>query len=274
MKGIIFLGCSYTWGQGLYFYSGFDTLVLPENEYTFNQKEVSHAQIKYKNKFRFARIVADEYKTFEVTRNINGGCEDNSLEFLDNLFVTNFVHEDFSYIILQISHIFRNKFKFEIDGITYESVLDPNNERVDVHNPFYKWYDDNNITPDIWRDLFIKQQVERIKERLLYYEEKGIKSKIITWQEDIVPYLKNDLFLNEKFVRLSYNNNDFETISLLQKTHPNMTIKYDYDSFGDNSPMDHHPSKLCHEVIAESIIKNINKEYEQPTIHPIQRRII
>ena len=26
MKGIIFAGCSYTWGQGLYYYSGLETL--------------------------------------------------------------------------------------------------------------------------------------------------------------------------------------------------------------------------------------------------------
>ena len=67
MNGIVFLGCSFTWGQGLYFYSGLDTLKLPDNEYMFNQNEVTHAHIMYKNKFRFARLVADEFKTFELS---------------------------------------------------------------------------------------------------------------------------------------------------------------------------------------------------------------
>ncbi len=35
-----------------------------------------------------------------------------------------------------------------------------------------------------------------------------------------------------------------------------MTIMYD-EFFGDNPPKDHHPSKLCHQVISNSIIKNI-----------------
>lgn len=274
MKGIIFLGCSYTWGQGLYYYSGFDTLKEPLNEYTFNQKDISHAQIKYKNKFRFARLVADEFNTFEVARNVNGGNEDNSFKFLGNLFITNFVYDDFSYIILQISHIYRNSFKFELDGVPYESTINPKDIRVDEHNKFYKWYDSNNITPDVWKDMFLSQQVERIKNKLLFYESKGIKSKIISWQEEIIPYLKNDLFLNEKLVRFTYEDDIFESISILQEKHPNMTIKYDYETFGDNTPQDHHSSKLCHEIIAESIIKNIKSEYEQPTIHTIQRRII
>ena len=28
-KGMVFAGCSFTWGQGLYYYSGMDTLQEP-----------------------------------------------------------------------------------------------------------------------------------------------------------------------------------------------------------------------------------------------------
>jgi hypothetical protein len=271
MKGIAFLGCSFTWGQGLYYYSGLDTLKFSKDEYTFNQREVTHAQIMYKNKFRFARLVADEFKTFELGKNINGGSEDHSFEYFDRLFITNFCHEDFSYIILQISHIFRNSFIYEIDGMEYKASLDPRHERLELDNPFYKWYDTNNMTEETWKDMFIKQQVERIHKKLKFYESKGIKSKIITWQEDVIPYIKNDLFLNEKFVTLEYENKTFESISLLQKEYENMTIKYDYDFFGEAPPLDHHPSKLCHKVIANSLIKNIKKteEHEHTSIHTI-----
>ena len=262
MNGIVFLGCSFTWGQGLYFYSGLDTLKLPDNEYMFNQNEVTHAHIMYKNKFRFARLVADEFKTFELCKKINGGCEDHSFKFLDKLFITDYCYDDFDYIVLQISHIFRNNFEFEYNGKIYKTNLDPRHERNEPDNSFYKWYDSNNITEDIWKDMFIKQQVEKIHKKIEFYERRGIKSKIITWQEDVIPYIKNDLFLNEKFVTLEYNNKFYESISLLQKEYQNMTIKYDYDFFGDNPPLDHHPSKLCHEVIANSLIKSI-KETEK-----------
>jgi len=256
MKGILFLGCSFTWGQGLYFYSDLDTLIRPNDEYSFNQKDVSHAQIKYKNRLRFPRLVANHFKTFEHTRSINGGCEDHSFEFLDNLFVQDFVYEDFSYMIIQISHVFRNSFKFQYNGINYTTNLDPRNERENPNEPFYSWYDENNMTYDLYRNEFIKQQVERLKEKIIFYEDKGIKCKVISWQEEIVPFIYQDLVLNEKFVKLEYDNKTFDTISLLQKAYPNMTIMYD-EFFGDNPPKDHHPSKLCHQVISNSIIKNI-----------------
>lgn len=256
MNGILFLGCSFTWGQGLYFYSDLDTTILPKDEYSFNHKDVSHAQIKYKNKLRFPRLVANHFNTFEHTRSINGGCEDHSFEFVDNLFQRDFVYEDFSYMIIQISHLFRNHFKFEIDGVAHTTNIDPRNERTDLSNPFYKWYDDNNMTYESYRNEFIKQQVNRLKEKITFYENKGIQCKIISWQEDIVPFINEDLFLSQKFVKLEYNNKTYDTISLLQKEYPNMTIMYD-EYFGENPPKDHHPSKLCHKVIAESIIKNI-----------------
>lgn len=260
MKGIIFLGCSFTWGQGLYFYSDLDTVILPENEYMFYPENVSHAQIKYKNKFRFARLVADEFKTFEVCKNINGGSDDHSLEFLDGLFINDFVHEDFSHIVYQISHIFRNNFNFTYDGKNYTSTLDPGHEREKLDNIFWKWYDDKKITVDEYKDLYIKQQIEKIKNKLMYYENLGLKIKIISWEEDVLPYIQDDLFFKKNFVKLTYNNQEYDSISILQNKHKNMTIKFDYDYFGDNPPLDHHPSKLCHQIIANSLIKTIQND--------------
>lgn len=257
MNGILFLGCSFTWGQGLYFYSDLDTVIYPNDENSFNQKDISHAQIKYKNKFRFPRLVANHFKTFEHTRSMNGGSEDQSFDFLDNLFLQDFVYEDFSYIIIQISHIFRNSFKFNYNGLEYSTNMAPINLRSkDNSEPFYKWLVENKITNDTYQIEFIKQQINRLKEKISFYESKGIKCKIISWQEDVIPFIYEDLFLSEKFVKLEYNNKTFDTISLLQKEYPNMTIKYD-EFFVDNPPKDHHPSKLCHQVIADSIIKNI-----------------
>jgi hypothetical protein len=39
-----------------------------------------------------------------------------------------------------------------------------------------------------------------------------------------------------------------------------LKIKGDVGFFGDNIPDDHHPSKKCHEVIAENIIRKIESE--------------
>ena len=64
MKGIIFGGCSFTWGQGLYFYSDLVDLKYPESEYVFNQKEITDAQIKFKNTLYYPRLVSNHFNTF------------------------------------------------------------------------------------------------------------------------------------------------------------------------------------------------------------------
>ena len=40
MKGIIFGGCSFTWGQGLYFYSDLVDLKYPKSHYVFNGEDL------------------------------------------------------------------------------------------------------------------------------------------------------------------------------------------------------------------------------------------
>ena len=94
----------------------------------------------------------------------------------------------------------------------------------------------------------------------MFYEEKGIKTKVLCWENDIVDYLKTDDFLGNRFIDLDYNDITYSSIKDLQENNKNMVIKTDYDNFGQNPPLDHHPSKLCHQVIAESIIKNIEKD--------------
>ena len=65
MKGLIFAGCSFTWGQGLYYYSGLDTLVEPAPD-CYDAKLVTDAHKKYMETLRYPRLVANHFKTFEI----------------------------------------------------------------------------------------------------------------------------------------------------------------------------------------------------------------
>ena len=61
-------------------------------------------------------------------------------------------------------------------------------------------------------------------------------------------------------IKLKYKNKEYKTIEGLQREHKNMVIESDFDNFVGTPPSDHHPSKLCHQVIAENIINNIQKD--------------
>ena len=85
MKGLIFAGCSFTWGQGLYYYSGLDTLVEPEPD-SYDANLLTDAHKRYMETLRYPRLVANHFNTFEVVSNQNGGSEETSIDFINSSF--------------------------------------------------------------------------------------------------------------------------------------------------------------------------------------------
>jgi hypothetical protein len=270
MKGLLFGGCSFTWGQGLYFYSELPNLFNPPGEVYFANK-VTDSHKKFAETLRYPRLVASHFKTFEVLKNINGGSEDETFDFFDNILNDpnrnklysyyshdRYTYEDFSYIIIQLSQIFRNKFYFELDGETHFTNSPPINGWDDT-TKLEKWMEINNYSVEDWSNQLKKLQYERLLKELKFYEDKGIKTKILSWQDDLIEYIKNDTFLNERFIQIRYDDKVYDTIRDLQTNHSEMYIKSD-PYFDGYVYRDHHPSKKCHEVIANSIIYNLEKK--------------
>jgi hypothetical protein len=125
MNGILFAGCSFTWGQGLYYYSDLKRIPTME-EWSFDYSLMTDALIDYKNTVRYPRLVANHFKTFEVCRDTNGGSDEDSLQFIkmafdikdrkegsfDYLTYKRFKYEDISYVIFQTTQPYRSSFKF------------------------------------------------------------------------------------------------------------------------------------------------------------------
>lgn len=273
MKGILFGGCSFTWGQGLYFYSDLNRLVYPKDEYSYFKKDITDAQIKFKDTIRFPRLVANHFKTFEVFKTLNGGCEDETFMFFENIFtdplkkklqshlsLERYDYDDFDFIVIQLSQFQRNRFYFELHG----EKLWSNNSPRDPHlgqKKLLEWMEVNNLDYDGWIQYILDQQFNRLLKELKFYEDKGIKTIILSWENTMIDMIKSNEYINKRFVKLKYENEEFDTIDDLQKKHPKMKIKYDHEFFGENPPKDHHPSKLCHRVIADNIINHIEKNY-------------
>lgn len=114
-KGLIFAGCSFTWGQGLYFYSKMSNLDYT-NPNSYSISKVTNSHKRYKDVLRFPRLVANHFETFEIVKLINGGCDDHSISFIDELFEgksdTRTFDNEISHIIFQTSELTRNQFNF------------------------------------------------------------------------------------------------------------------------------------------------------------------
>lgn len=263
---MLFGGCSFTWGQGLYFYSDLPNLYNPKSIYRFESDKITTAQLKFKDTLRFPRLVANHFNTFEVVKEINGGSEDISFEFFNSIFSnkkdiisTNnkYTYDDFDYLIIQLSSIIRNKFYFNINGIEISRPFQ-NLSNVD-ENDILTYMKINDYTFDDCYNQFLKQQFDRLKAELFFYESKGIKIKIILWFDDLLKYIEDDIFFKNKLVTLNYDNKKFNNVLELSDNYDEMYIIND-SYFKNNKFNDYHPSKLLHKIIADGIIKSIEND--------------
>lgn len=264
MRGILFGGCSFTWGQGLYFYSDLPNLYNPKSIYIFEANKVTSAQIRFKNTLYYPRLVANHFNTFEVVKDSNGGSEDETFEFFKNIFENKknivssdksdrYTYDDFDYIIIQLSAILRNKFTFNINGKNFSTLFTAENDTI------LQYMKINNYTFEECYKQFLNQQFERLKNEIIFYENKGIKIKIITWFDDLLENIEKDNLLKEKLITFNYDNKNFKTVLELGDSYSEMYIISD-PHFKDKKFNDYHPSKLFHEVIANGVIKSIEKD--------------
>ena len=56
-KGVLGIGCSYTWGEGLYYYSDLDNLPFKSSHH-FDPDTVTPAMMLYKDNNKFIKLVA------------------------------------------------------------------------------------------------------------------------------------------------------------------------------------------------------------------------
>jgi hypothetical protein len=63
--------------------------------------------------------------------------------------------------------------------------------------------------------------------------------------------------MNQKKIHIKYKNKEFNSLRNVMDIDENLTIHKDYEFFGKNPPIDYHPSKKFHRIIADSIIEKI-----------------
>jgi hypothetical protein len=285
VKGMIFAGCSFTWGQGLNYYNNFPTNVeMPLGK--FDKVFLTASQVKYIEKYRFPKLVADHYNTFEFVRWANGGSNQDATSWFNTLFnqVSNLDtqevliiegqrpmrvdYSEISHIIFQFTQPERDKIKLVIDGKTYnEGYL----EWVELYNEqLEKYLDVNNLDFEEWTELSIIQSIQNVKNFLQDCENKGIQIIITTWPFENLKYIYNDEWLFQRLLPLKYKGETFYSFhdlvggtgrEMLPPPNKELVICHDYENF-ITPPTDMHLSKQGHKVIADSLIAYIENKRE------------
>ena len=113
MNKILFIGDSFTWGQGLYFYKWMeDNRELPSSVsgmYPSHAHLVTPADIKYKDEHSFTGLVSNYYGLEPVKRLTNGGG--NTDIILDMIPMIDKLGNDIDKVVFQFTSISRYQFR-------------------------------------------------------------------------------------------------------------------------------------------------------------------
>jgi hypothetical protein len=277
VKGMIFAGCSFTWGQGLYYYSNLPTLKEPLPDH-YDSSLVKSSHIEFMKTIRYPRLVASHFKTFEYVHPSNGGANHSAVEWWKDCFnnrqreawreghvVPKIEYEEISHLVFQFTQWQRNNFIIEHKGqrhdVPYHAACQEPVDKV-----FAEWLIDQNQTLDSWTKNYIQSNIDEVKDFLVNCEQHGIKTLVFTWPDELLEYIEKDPWLVERLIKFDYDGKNYDSIEkLMSRTfmhgplyNPELTIKWDTENFKE-TPKDHHPSKKCHQVMADNIIKHIER---------------
>ena len=323
-KGIIFCGCSFTWGQGLWMYYDKDIKIPMSIEYTGGRDtmdvewkcvRVPEEAYELHKTLGWPTKVAEYLNGTPIVKRYNGGNDNESIRFIDEVFGNtdistnkysmvkkNYDIDDVDYIFFQTTQPYRCDFEFKYNNKDYKMWSTPNlqnfervSEMVFVQGHgvqerqhskkigeriFIDWLIDNNYTFDDFEKIHTEQVMDRVESVLKKYSEMGKKVYLLNWTGDYWKAIKDRPFLKDIHIPFNYKGFTYNSIHELQMHYTNteqhcsgtkyceeckgvkMMIDNDKDviPFNRKTHRDEHPSKLCHEIIAENIINKLKDE--------------
>lgn len=272
MKGMVFAGCSFTWGEGLHLYSDVSDIVYTKNQ-NFDIHNITETHKKCIQSNRFARKVANHFDSWEICRENNGGSNLDNLQFIkknfgikdDYTLETNakFNINDISSLVFQITHPERGPFLIhsDKDNITYTMhIVSLDNESLkdlpEEQEKLIKLYEEYG---DSFESQISKTLFDELQKLFIFLEKNNIVCKILLWQERVGKSIQNNKFFEDRLITLSYKKKVYKSIEELTDRYSKLAILGHFKKFGVQMN-DQHPSKLCHQLIAENIINNLEND--------------
>lgn len=274
-RGMVFAGCSFTWGQGLYYYSHLPTLKEPPPDH-YNESFVLPSHKKFKESIRYPRLVANHFNSFEFVHEKNGGSNQGAVNWWKDCFtnrqqgawrdgcsVPPIDYSDVSHLVFQLTQFQRDNFLIEINNNKFEIPFHTVNQDQ-YRDHFFAWLDMQGKSLGTWLQEYQQAGIDYVKEFLQECESHNIKTFIFTWPDELLPFIDKDPWLKERFITFDYKGKNYRSITDLMSPsfmhsrsyNPECTIKWDEEHF-EITPKDHHPSPTCHRIMAENVIKAI-----------------
>jgi len=275
-KGIIFAGCSFTWGQGLNYYSNLDTIIEPLPD-QFVQKDLTYSHIEYIKSHRYPRLVANYFNSFELVQLQNGGSNQSTINYFETLLTNQNIHQsvdnfgldtrpvnvsEISYIVFQITQWWRDEVLLPFNKVKIKFSFQDTMFNQNAKNTLQNYMKiSNKSLEQVLYELKLSS-ITDVKTWLKKYEEQGVKVLILIWPNDYKDVIENDDWIIDRLVAIDYKEQKYTNIEDLMNHNKGLTINNDFEHF-DICPQDHHPSIKCHQILADSIISRIKQDEQR-----------
>lgn len=123
-----FVGCSFTWGQGLWVYDKDNKNTPTYSEYIFQNIEPTEESDNVRKELRYPKILGDHFGTDILSKKMNGGCDAQSMDILEDVLNRTSQNPEMSgkwplekmrLLIFQHSALIRNSYIFDYKGKRY-----------------------------------------------------------------------------------------------------------------------------------------------------------
>lgn len=267
-KGIIFTGCSYTFGSGLERESG-----CPESEnlipQEYNMKNVTYEMLDFIKANRFSKLVCDELECEEFNNGRNGGDVEYGLNEVARRF-KEYSAEKFAAIVFQITSLDRGLSRVWSNKKQTFVQFDLQSAQIGDKNHFdmiFELVREYESVESVVK-LAYEQKLKDLENTLKKYEtEYDVPVFIIHWR-DGHPQLLHDEYhnypnyvdtmdwLKQRVIPIEYKGETERRFVDLYTKYTELCIDCKFLSRN----FDDHATLLGNKVIAQSVVKHIKNK--------------
>ena len=236
-KGIFGIGCSYMWGEGLYYYSTLPDLPPKSMNHSFDGEHIRDTHCSFKNKYRFIQLVSDHYGiwnwTFGNGFGMNGGSNMRSFTTLNEMFKDEYklTPKHFSLFIYQFTA--------------------PTRDQIDTNGP-----GDGPYYP-------IEEQIQSVYDNMKDFRDSNIKIVTISWYKEIANHPLYKKLFADTHCDIEVDGDIRESFDYFTENHKyKCTVRTDF--YPPVLKNDLHFNPKGHRCVADSIIKKLEKENFNP----------
>ena len=258
MKGIVFTGDSYCYGEGLQYFSELDTVVFPD-VHTYDPNWITATQERFIEENRYAKLAAKKLNHLDLVYAKNGGQDLHIIGELNQKIPQIYKYSEISAVIVNLTNPLRDDFEFLHNGKLYKSVnINQSNRDNDETFLALAQHVEEIHGGDFskFENVEYRKHLDKLKETFQKFEENGIVCRWINWLENGYEAFKDDEYLNSRLIEIEDRGVTFNSTRKWMVSNQRHFIRNHFKHI-NKCEHDDHISPEGHEVMANSIYNNL-----------------